>query len=387
MLYWCRRGADVLKVLDRANRILSTPIYDSGPKSTISNFVRRNVPGVRFDGEISFAQLVSMIDIAVEDRMAHTAPRSPQIKPPQSLSTMDSRKEIDEVETVDFSPHMTLSELVDVHEPFKPVVNNVVRDLGPKFTTMEYSTMVDSVLKIKSMCLKGELFQIQLTNGVDLHGTKRGIPQEHFVSPDFLKHELFLTPLLSCLFENYSRLDSIMSGYLWALSQIRNFMIEARNGDEGEQQSVDTDCEEILSVYAIVYANSADAIMNGEPIGWCRSLRGLTNAEGARLLSSLEILKAIAVIGNKTVGMTRFGPSNASVYTRTFSQYLAEALHVVDADEVGALEINQDDGTGTVTVAEMISSFGREERLSEGVWTPVELSKPEVQGNGEDHVP
>ena len=349
MLYCCVKGFDASKVIAKAKRILSSPIYDSGPKSSVSRFFRQNV--------LVFPQLVSMIDFAVENEMGRSVPGTPQSTPPQ-----DERMTVKEIETKKISPHnteasLTLSELIDMHEPFNPVVNNVVRDLMPKFANAEYSTMVQSVLDIGAMCKNGDLFKIPIASGADLHGTRRKIPQDPVDGAVFLKSDSFLTPLLSCLSDNYLKLDSILSGYLWALAQIRKFLIAEATSD------VNTGCEEILSVYAIVYANSADAIMNGEPVGWCLGLGGLMNAEGARLLSNFEILKAIAVIGNKLVGMTRFGPSNASEYTMILSKYLEEALNGIDSTEnVGTQEERVE------TVATIISSFGREKGLSEGFW-------------------
>jgi hypothetical protein len=108
--------------------------------------------------------------------------------------------------------------------------------------------------------------------------------------------------------------DPIAINHAWALQQIEAAFTRV----PADAPPIREECREILGVYATVFMNSPDAIMDGEPVSWC-------NALPARLNGG-QTVDAIAVLGNKIVGQTKFGPQRSRQYIYTLASYWLMAL-------------------------------------------------------------
>ena len=81
-------------------------------------------------------------------------------------------------------------------------------------------------------------------------------------------------------------------------------------------------CEEILAIYGIVFANSKHALIHvvSELWTWCVELKKLE-------LTNLDVVKAMSVLTNKIVGTSSFGPARSMDYSRTLATYMISAFN------------------------------------------------------------
>jgi hypothetical protein len=167
------------------------------------------------------------------------------------------------------SETLTVAEMIARHNPRVMMVDGIERTCTPVEET--YTEMFQKWRDGERVCVAGEGMQV--------------IP--------------------GCLRDSGNPcLDPVAQNHAWALREIAKHPV-----DEG------TDCGEILAVYAIVFLNSPDAIMNGEPMNWCNALRRELE------LTPDQTLDGISVLGNKIVGQTKFGSERSEQYIYTLAHY------------------------------------------------------------------
>lgn len=201
----------------------------------------------------------------------------------------------------------SLVSLIRSLNPYQIEVDGVVRNIKPR----TYDEMLSQLMEEKHKCRDKSLFQF--TPQSDLHGCRRVLRTFPMWSPHVL--------LYYCLMENQTKLNAILSGHLWSLVRIAEAM--EKLGISRQDKRAET-CTEILSVYAVVFVNDPDAIMNGEPVKWCMSLQELDN--GA--LSKEDTLLAISLLANRFTGLNKFGPRYSKLYERTLMSYWVHAMKV-----------------------------------------------------------
>jgi hypothetical protein len=109
-------------------------------------------------------------------------------------------------------------------------------------------------------------------NHFDLHGRRPPLPRRDEIKSLLARREnWFISPYLACLTHesNSGTQYSIIRGHALAAINLREESIRLAKGSEPR---IVQECEEVVAVYALVFANSGEAVMNGEPVRWCKSL-------------------------------------------------------------------------------------------------------------------
>ena len=236
----------------------------------------------------------------------------------------------------------SLAELIAAHEPQVVQVDGVSRSLP----LVEYDSMQEQLLARLDFCARA-----QTLSWTDIHGCLRPLPSdeelERLVSG---RHSWFLTEFLTRVGRDH---DAVTRGQAWAIVRIREesqrlekyrFLDDILVGQlrddlvilpmtPAEELIITRHCEEILAVYALIFANSPDAIMNGEPMLWCYSLMNMPGSG----LSKGDIVHAISLMSNKIVGLSRFGPDKAKLYIFTLASYWVSALSSFNAEFAEAI--------------------------------------------------
>ncbi len=372
--YW-----EVDTVLEKAQRVLSTRYGRTGapPKSNMLAKLRKasaRTPVSEEVENVSFETLVDMIDIIVDDRMSESSRQFRSSKRQYSESATsavmslqlgldlvvydDSMEDIypsmeavkksgeilstnEAIEDADSSED--LRSLIEKNEPFTIYVNGVKRELP----YMEYEEMLYKLEHIVELCQSVDNRDDDLRRA---GGATSIIRRNELISG---KENWYLTRAIDCLIEKRENLDPILEGYLGALVKIREATGRRmdHNGLSGQlmEKIVTQDCEEILAVYAIGFAHSPSAILNGkETLEWCVELKRITLEDGLTpLLSNFEVLKAISVIANKITRVTSFGSLRVEEYSKILANYLMSAYE-----------------SANPVRESLLASFERTERLS-----------------------
>jgi hypothetical protein len=293
--------------------------------------------GIRWPESISFPKLVELIDLLVDRKMMlvqqewmqkkqqEAAPMTGVVSGGLNLGLLPEKLDVD---LVDPESSLALSErcttaripsfrLTTSREAIASIDRFIERD--PEVGDLAddgRQIVVDGVLRFR----EPDSYEVMLAQLIrELESCRAGnlgprdrrpVTQACLRSLSWIvpRHP-FLDAFVECMTEDNTR-DSLVRNHAWALGQINKHEIHA-----------ETECAEILAVYAVVFMNSADAIMDGEPVAWCIALRQSTHA-----YTKEQTLAALSVLSNQVVGLTRFGPNRSRQYLYTLASYWLMAL-------------------------------------------------------------
>jgi hypothetical protein len=226
-----------------------------------------------------------------------------------------------------------LQALIAAHEPLKITVDGVSRQLP----AVSYNDLLAEMKReLDQVCGDGRFLNPEVKD--TFHQCVREMPDLPEEMRE-LKYDgerpWFLNAYLWCMYiPEKTAHSALLRNHAWALARIRQETVRLSSSSfyrfyqELKDIQLDriiadkviaSDCEEILAVYALKFTNSPDAIMDGEPVGWCYSLRKMG-------LPKQDTMYAISVLSNKIVGSSRYGPRQAVQYIHTLASFLLSAL-------------------------------------------------------------
>jgi hypothetical protein len=238
-----------------------------------------------------------------------------------------------DLERGDKDPVEYLQALIAAHEPLKITVDGVSRQLP----TVNYKDLLAKMeTELDKVCGREPFLNPRVQD--TFHQCVREMP----ALPEWMRElkydgerPWFLNAYLPCIYTPEKTAHSaLLRNHAWVLARIRQETVRLSSSSFYRfyqelkdikpdsimaDATIASDCEEILAVYALKFTNSPDAIMDGEPVAWCYSLKKMG-------LSKQDTMHAISVLSNKIVGSSRYGPRQAVQYIHTLASFLVNAL-------------------------------------------------------------
>ena len=159
-------------------------------------------------------------------------------------------------------------------------------------------------------CLAGKLaytFVRESSTECEVIASPRSVADAVRKNPDWS-----LTPLIECLGAVRAGAHQAAQGHLYALLEIRNAVAFL-------PEPVQMACEEILAVYAVRIVNEAFGFVPAMP-GWCAYLRGTAG------MTEDATLAVLIRMGNEISGQTRFGHRRTAEYGSTLASFWIQAM-------------------------------------------------------------